>query len=823
MSCSIMILLMKLLGLRPRGCKISKYNGQIKNLLQGVSQQSDKERRSEQLTSQQNCKSSIIDGLGKRGGTTMVAQYHASYFPSGDNTSFYNYDRGDTEERYLLGVGHAAINAIDLTTGDAVEVVFDASATYLNTTTPKEAFRFHTIADTTFILNNTKVPATNNPSTSSDVWQSLVYCRRANWGKKYKIIIDGTTVATYTTPATVVLATTTTSVEANKAATVKTTEIIDELLADGLTAWAAAEGVTLVRHEDVVHLYKATGTYKIGTSDDNYGTDLFVIGELFSDYTKLPEVSPDGYKIKITGVDNNTANDYYVKFQSDVDATIGRGSWEESIGFGIDQDFDPTTMPHKLVRESDGKFYFRECEWDAREAGDDDSNPEPSFVGSTISNIVSYQGRLVLSTEESQCASVTFEYFNFWSNSVTVSADDDPIDTASSDNQVTNLHNTLVFNSSLVSFSDKAQFVHPGDAKFSSDSFSLASKIRFANNIKCAPVASATSIFFSNDFGAFSGIRELKTDNLTGNVKADPVTEHCKKYIKGSALQIASSTDYNLICVRTDATEDPMLYVYEWYDKDDTRIQSAWHAWDFGRPIAHVSIIHDTLYVLLDRDNEFSLESIDLSDKDDTGCEFALRLDTREELIGYTSGDNWLISPTITLLPGVVIDDLAVIAGDDTQLPGTAVTSEVSGNNILIPKGNITSSGTPKFFVGVPFSAEAEITNPYIKDQAGNVKTHGNLKLATMKFNLATTGYVTFDVLGPSGDTYTKVYDTRIIDDSLFTLDAPPSLVDAQVSVPIRTYRDKCTITIKSESHLPFNISDVDWSGTYYESGRRTL
>ena len=815
-----------------------RYNGAIDNLLQGVSQQSEKERRPEQVNEQINCTSSIINGLGKRPGTYNLKRYNSGFFPS--EPKFYSYDRGDLDERYLFAVGEAGIIAIDLLTGSQVPVNFEADASYLDVD-HKDDLVFYTIADTTFVLNKQVVPETGEPTVTGDEWNALIYCKRANWGKTYEIVIDGETVSYYTTPATVTLAVSSDEQEVSKDITLKTTDVIAELLPD-LQTWADSEGVNIEWYGDVIYLHKSVGDYSVLLLDDNNGADFISIGKSISQYSDLPEIAANGFKVQVTGIDKTAINDYYVEFNAENTSGIGRGVWEESAGFGIDTNFVASTMPHKLVREADGEFYFRNIEWVPRTSGDDNTNPVPSFVGSTISDINTYQGRLVLTTEENQCASVTFDYFNFWSDSVIQDSDDDPIDTASSDNQVTNLHHSLVFNSSLISFSDKAQFIHPGDSPFTSKTFSLSSKARYQSNINCEPVASANSVFFPYDFGRYTGLQEMRIENVTGNLSIQNTTEQCKKYIKGSAVQIETSTDYNIVVVRTDTSDD--LYVYEWYDRDNKRLQAAWHKWVFDAPVEYMKIISDKLYLLIKRGVDYCIEYLDLADQNTEGIEFPVRLDLLESIEPTETTENYVITPTITDYQGVNITDLVVLGGNSSGLEGTELAFDIVGDTILVSKDIvqetevyitddaddvllddaddlIRDSSTLKFVVGIPYASECEITNPYVRDQFDKPKTLGRLRLGSMRFNVADTGHIEFEVTTGT-NVYTKVYNTRIIDERLFRLNAPPSIVETTVPVSIRSDRDRCSVKIKSDKHLPFYVSDIDWSGEYYEAGRRT-
>lgn len=810
---------------------MAKYNGSIKNLLQGISQQPERERRPEQLKDQINCLSSVTRGLGKRPGTYLIDFLGDAVDFTGK--TFYHYDRGDTEEAYLFMVDNTGIRVFDLFTGAEKTVTTPDGIGYLAATDPTRAFRFHTVADTTFILNREKEPAMGNPTDDSTDWQVMVYCKQANWGKDYEVIIDGTVVASYTTPSTVTLNVSTTKQDVDKRITLDTTDIIDAL-APGIRTWATTNGVRMEKEGDVIYLYKASASYKIQTQDGNNGNDLFVIGKRLDNYDKLPVIAKNGYKVKITGVDRSELNDYYVEFLTEDGVSIGRGVWQESAGFGVDQDFVAATMPHQIVREADGSFTLKEIEWASRTAGDDDSNPKPSFVGSTISDILTYQGRLILTTEENQVASVTFDFFNFFANSVLQTSDDDPIDTASSDTQVTDLNHTLVFNSSLVSFSDSAQFFHPGDVAFTSKTFSLASKSKYPASAITPPVAAASSVFFPYSFGKYSGIRELRFDELTGNMMANPITDHVRKYIEGDVVQLEASPGYNKLFIRTNLTPNRM-YVYEWYDRDNSRLQAAWGHWNFAGEILYTSFVRNDLYILLQRNGYAVLERIDVSDTDTQDIPFPVRLDTMEYVEGSVGADYWTIPTTVT---DTDPETIRVIAADGTGKAGLLVEHYEEGgeirisdeliisryeNNFVNPiyvEAKYTETPQPFFWVGVPYEAKGTLTNPYLRDNEGEPITTEKLRLNYVEFNTAATGYLKLN-LTKGGTTFEKVYNARIIDRVGLFANNLPDIQDAKIRLSLRSDRDRCEVGFASDDHTPFYILDINWTGNYSSSGRR--
>lgn len=813
---------------------MTEYNGSISNLLQGVSQQPRSERRPEQLEAQVNCISSVTEGLGKRQGTSILTSGSLTDYPS--NAAYYTYDRGDGLERYSIVVKSGVIKVTDLLTGLDKTVDLNGHSAYITSTAPNNDFRFHTVADTTFIVNKSKVPLMETPTASSSIWQAMIYVKRVSWGFAYEVISDGTVIASATTPPTITLG----STEQSKNITLKTTDLIDCLwtgdrvgnatwvtgYTGGVDAWATANSVTAAKFEDVIYLSHATLDKKIEVKDANHGNDMVTFGQTIDTYTGLPRMAYNGYKVKITGVDKTVYNDYYVTFEAENGSGIGYGTWKESAGFGVDTEFDASTMPHILTREADGSFLLQEVPWVARQAGDDDTNPKPSFVGVGITDLLTYQGRLVFLTEENVVASVTFDQYNLFAETVTQESDADPIDTASSDKQVTNLQHGLVFNASLVLFSDRAQFVHPADTVFSTGTFGLSSKSRFNNIVGCEPVASASSIFSAYESGRYTGIREIQVENVTGNLLADDIARHVDHYMPGSAKQLEASTDYSILVVRP-GTDTTALYVFQWFSKDGSRAQAAWHKWEFDREILHISILDNRLYMWRVINSVVSVEYIDLSNTDTEGCSFPVRLDCSDIVTGTDDGLYWKVDVTQWVTTrGISRSDLKVIAGNDTGIEGALseyIEHPTDANAFRVPKVAVFPTGTPDFIVGCTIESEGEITSPFVRSNDGKPKTKGKLRLGRIKFNCSDTGELNIVIEKQDSATYTKEFNSRLIDNINFNLDEPPVFTDAEITAPIRSDANRCSIKFQSDSHLPFNISSIDWTGSYYETGRRTV
>lgn len=106
-------------------------------------------------------------------------------------------------------------------------------------------------------------------------------------------------------------------------------------------------------------------------------------------------------------------------------------------------------MPHILVRNSDGTFTMKKAEWSKREIGDDDSNPQPSFIDQHINDIFFYRNRLGVIAGENVILTRSADFFNFWMTSALEVQDTDPIDLAVSDNKIATLLHAVPYDETL--------------------------------------------------------------------------------------------------------------------------------------------------------------------------------------------------------------------------------------------------------------------------------------------------------------------------------------------------------------------------------------
>ena len=172
-----------------------------------------------------------------------------------------------------------------------------------------------------------------------------------------------------------------------------------------------------------LYMYSNTTDFIVTTPN----TDLLtVITESTNDITNLPFQSKNGYILKVANSASNE-DDYYLRFDGDNNSD-GTGSWSECAKPGIKKKLNEATVPIIIQRTANGNFNVKQFTYDDREVGDEDTNPDPSFVDAKINNVLFFRNRLVFLSGDNVVLSRPGDLGNFFVKTAVTVAADDPID-----------------------------------------------------------------------------------------------------------------------------------------------------------------------------------------------------------------------------------------------------------------------------------------------------------------------------------------------------------------------------------------------------------
>ena len=531
--------------------------------------------------------------------------------------------------------------------------------------------------------------------------------------------------------------------------------------------------------------------FDIIVTDDDGGTNLKAFKDTAKSFTDLPNQCLEGFRLGVVGDNQKKEDDFHVVFKGGA----GSGYWKETVGYNLHNYFDLSTMPHTLRQIEGGSFIFGVAEdnnaqtWWDRKAGDDNTNPAPSFVGQKITDIFFHRNRLGVLAGENVIFSEAGSYLNFWRTTVRTLLDSDPIDVSVSQNEVAELKAAVPIQDNLLLFSELNQFTLSATQLLTPAEVTIDQSTKYECDLTATPVGAGTSVFFATQGGEFSGVREFFTKTDTDIKDAPEVTSHIPKYIKGNITSIQASSNEDMLILLTDGDKNE-CYVYKWYNSSEERLQSSWSKWVFSKNITSVSFNNAKIFFTFE---DGSYEVIDLAEVN----------------------DNILLDHKITnVFPTEVPDDYIT----DTMI---CVTEEGLNlghydNTDTNPETNpvlkyIQSGGTITF--GEPYTFKYQLSEQVFKPDQQGATDLGRLQLRKINFNFSNTGQFKVDVESVGRAKSTSEFTGRILGQSSNLLDQSSIVPDGNFEVGIQSQAKTTKITIINDSYLPSVFQSAEWEG----------
>lgn len=541
----------------------------IKNLKGGISQQPDILRFPDQGKEQVNGWSSETEGLQKR--PPMV--FNKKLGPAGylgDAPLMHLINRDEHEQYYVAFTG-SGIKVFGL---DGTEYQVRGDTSYTHVANPRDNIRAVTVADYTFVVNKQRIveadPTLTNGGQFNDQADALINVRGGQYGRTLKVYFNGAERASLELPSGVGES----GAVAEMVKKVDAQYIAEELARQmrlSVPNWTFNVGTGFI------HIIANNDTVRDLSTKDGYADQLISpVTHYAQTFSKLPQNAPDGYMVKIVGDTSRNADKYYVRYN------YTRKLWEETVGWNQQVGLNDATMPWSLVRAADGQFDFKVNTWADRTAGDDDTNPHPSFVGQAITDVFFYRNRLGMLAGENIVLSRTARYFNMYPASVAVLSDDDPIDVAVSHNRVSILKYAVPFSEELLLWADEAQFVLNASGVLSAKSVELNLTTEFDVSDGARPYGIGRGIYFASPRATFTSInRYYAVQDVSAVKNAEDMTMHVPSYIPNGVFSIAGSSTENFASVLTSGAPGK-VFMYKFLYIDEQLQQQSWSHWDFG-------------------------------------------------------------------------------------------------------------------------------------------------------------------------------------------------------------------------------------------------
>jgi len=828
----------------------------IPSLLNGVSQQAPTVKDKSQGDLQENGYSDPVRGLKKRPGTQHVAKLSDSSYSS---TFIHPIRRSGTETfiAVFTGTGSTAsdlVKIFDASDGTAKTVnirdatdsvitsgdTFNEIKTYLTDGNPNTAFTATTVADFTYLVNKNKVVAKSSTVTSARNPEAIVYVRGGDYATTYSIEIKPAGQSGFTEVAKVITSDSGKTLKEANIATDKIAKALKDGSAFGNNAGYSSSGSAPTdgtgynaEHLDnvlgsgifsnlsatvsgsVIHIKSSqpktdnpstSGDFEIRVTDSRSNGFIQAFKDSTLRFAELPGAGPTDAKdmiIKITGDNSKFADDFYVKLTDET-----KGIYEETVATGLQNSLDPSTMPLQIIKETNGTFSIKQASWASRVAGDDDSNPFPSFVGSTLSDIFFHQNRLGVLSEESVVFTEAGKFLNWFRPTVLNLLDTDPIDVTVSTNRVSLLKHALPFSESLLIFSDQTQFILSSAEFLSPLDISLNVTTEFEADLDTTPVGAGRYVFFASPGGAFSTIREFYLQTDTEVKDATDVTGHVPRYIAGGVKQMIASSNYNMLCLITDDTDSSKtLWIYSYYWNGQNKVQSSWSQWKFDADILAITFVQDDIFMVVQRSNKVYLEKVQLS---------------QDEAVGATTtGHEILLDRRVKVTSNSNLTNFdTVYYGDGSSLKYI----DKAGNTLSLAQAQaLTLSASNPIYVGQSFTFKFQFSE-VIVGQGQKPQTISRLQLRNITLNFANTGNFTARVTHTNRiteDTDDKLFTGRKVSQASNKTNQTSIIGSGSFKVPLLGNSKNIKLELLSESHLPCEFQSAEWEGFYHIRSRR--
>ncbi len=590
--------------------------------------------------------------------------------------------------------------------------------------------------------------------------------------------------------------------------------------------------------ETIGNIIKITNTagrdFNLGVRGGVTNKAMTVIKGIARDVAELPNQCFDGYVVKVNNTEEAEADDYYVKFTTESPGIPGAGSWEETVAPGIKTNLNSSTMPHVLIRQADGSFTLDALNtsnafggWAGREVGDTTTNPEPSFVDRSISNLFFFANRLGFLTEDAVVMSQPGDYFNFFQTSAIAISDADPIDLTASSTIPAILKGVVGTPKGLVLFAERSQFLlASNEIAFSSSTVKMTEISNYFYRSQVLPLNSGVSISFISESQTYSKVMEMAVDSVENRPQVADITRVIPEYLPPNFTWGEVFPNNNLIAYGEGTDE---VYVFKFFNNGDERQLAGWTRWLYPAQVKMFAAEDDLFYTVMYDGSKFILCKSELTDDPsqaplDVGfSSFSPRVDValgnsnttleasptkpNTSLLRFNA-DTFIADQRYTLITTTGFNaggfiDLVV------QEDGTGHYAEVH-----------TDMVDTDYVVGCGY--ESVVSLPSIFLTTDNKADRVNVPMVSFAhFDLYYSGRyeVTLSRLGYDD----VVQNIEITPANIYDANAVPVTEIGEATMPIFSPGNITKLTIKAPDPFPSSITGYSWEGTYNNRGVRTL
>lgn len=543
--------------------------------------------------------------------------------------------------------------------------------------------------------------------------------------------------------------------------------------------------------------------------------DNYSFGWLYeiANIADLPIVFKDGHTVRIKGANTDQVDDYYVVFEVDnANSAFGRGVWNETTIRGASTGgLTASTMPHRLQRISGTTWEWGPETWLSRDAGDDETNEPPKFVGTTVNDIFFHQNRLGIIADNSVVFSEVGEVTNFWRTTVLSFPESDPINVDISGLDGNTLYHAQAFDERLFVFSETGQAAVFGAPFISAQTIESPVVSAYRCLADVSPVLIGRSLFFGEPTGEYAQVREFIPGSENRSFSDIYITLAVPELIPNTVRRLIPSSMDQTLVVLTDTADT--IYIYQYFRAADELLQASWSKWTFAdATILDCGFIRDNLFVLLLRDGATYLEKVELGPgRTDANNDFLSRIDRKTVLSSptyslSTDETSWTLPYTFDAsAPMALVTEDGGTEQYGVQIP---ISSSVPASGILRAKGDYT--GQP-MAAGETYSSTLTMSKPLVRAdfQQGRAALVGGVTtIRDLTVYLDNTGYLKGTVDYASSSQAEEEFLAERLDVAL--LDQSP-LRSGEFNLGIHSDVEEFRVTLSNDTPIPCTVVSGAW------------
>lgn len=625
---------------------------QLPPLIGGVSQLPDSRQEVANLRSCTNYLPDVVHGLCKRPGS-----FHVADLPAGNTNHTYLDWRAGEHEHYLVEVPFDGdVRVWDALNGKPLNVTVGPSAqAYLSGANPGD-LEMVTIGTFNFILNRTKTVRKGTATQDGDLDWAFIRLEALLYATEYEVTIDGTSYR-YTTPETgtlsekdilselqqripaqynpvvfdnyILLGVKVDELESNFPVESYTSTLpsVDKLPAKGQAGlavtvqpavgepyylkWDTSQElwVEASKPGSVIELDSSTMPHRFFVLGDSIVIEAVTANTSLGTRSLLDvatEVRPNSVRGAYYLGQVFPAGDVYLRVEA-ID-TEARATSLSVIRSG------PGHTPNEVVTAVNGDSFvitelgdvdleappFATERWIVRSAGDDTTNPFPSFVDKPVTGISYFANRLVFLSGDNVVASKAADPLNWFASSGVQVQEDDPVDLNAGSPMPLTFRHAREYRGQLICIGLEMQYALVGrEGLFGPSTAQLIVSGRLRSNTIVPPADKEDSWMVLQD--APSGTRLIE---YYPNSDRDPnlaapldLTLQVPTYIPRGVVDIGVDPDLQMLAVLSQ-NDDTKVYLFVWKESGRERIQGAWIDFQMPRRINRLYFADQKLFLL---------------------------------------------------------------------------------------------------------------------------------------------------------------------------------------------------------------------------------